>query len=80
MELILLTGAVQPTAEVLPALGLLPHQVSVLPQDAAALVEGGYRIERIVPVDQFIYSAHLEVVAVFRRSAAKARKRRPLLA
>lgn len=41
MELILLTGASQPTTEVLPALGLLPHQVSVLPQDAAALVDRG---------------------------------------
>ncbi|GAB2472889.1 response regulator transcription factor [Jatrophihabitans fulvus] len=39
MELVLLTGAVQPTAEVLPALGLLPHQVTVLPQDASALVD-----------------------------------------
>jgi DNA-binding response OmpR family regulator len=41
VELILLTGAQQPTAEVLPALGLLPHQVTVLPQDAAALVDRG---------------------------------------
>jgi DNA-binding response OmpR family regulator len=39
MELILLTAAKQPTAEVLPALGLLPHQVAVLPQDASALVD-----------------------------------------
>jgi DNA-binding response OmpR family regulator len=39
VELILLTGALQPTAEVLPALGLLPHQVSVLPQDAGVLVD-----------------------------------------
>ena len=31
MELVLLTGAVQPTTEVLPALGLLPHSVTVLP-------------------------------------------------
>ena len=41
MELILLTTAQQPTAEVLPALGLLPHQVTVLPQDASALVDRG---------------------------------------
>ena len=41
MELFLLTGAVQPTAEVLPALGLLPHHVTVLPQDASALVDRG---------------------------------------
>ncbi|MGI8677086.1 MAG: response regulator transcription factor [Jatrophihabitans sp.] len=39
MELTLLTSAVQPTAEVLPALGLLTHQVTVLPQDAGALVD-----------------------------------------
>ena len=39
MELILLTAARQPTAEVLPALGLLPHRVTVLPLDAAALVD-----------------------------------------
>jgi DNA-binding response OmpR family regulator len=39
VELILLTSAMQPTTEVLPALGLLAHQVTVLPQDAAALVD-----------------------------------------
>ena len=39
MELILLTGAQQPTTEVLPALGLLPHHVTVLPQEASALVD-----------------------------------------
>ncbi|MEO9133513.1 MAG: response regulator transcription factor [Jatrophihabitantaceae bacterium] len=39
MELILLTTASQPTAEVLPALGLLPHRVTVLPLDAGALVD-----------------------------------------
>jgi DNA-binding response OmpR family regulator len=39
MHLLLLTAARQPTAEVLPALGLLPHRVTVLPLDAAALVD-----------------------------------------
>lgn len=39
MELVLLTAAMQPTTEVLPALGLLAHRVSVLPLDAAALVD-----------------------------------------
>jgi DNA-binding response OmpR family regulator len=39
MDLTLLTAARQPTAEVLPALGLLPHRVAVLPLDAAALVD-----------------------------------------
>jgi 23S rRNA (uracil1939-C5)-methyltransferase len=31
------------------------------------LVDGGYRIERVTPVDQFRYSAHVELVAVLRR-------------
>jgi DNA-binding response OmpR family regulator len=39
VELTLLTAARQPTAEVLPSLGLLPHHVTVLPMDAAALVD-----------------------------------------
>jgi DNA-binding response OmpR family regulator len=39
MDLILLTTAMQPTAEVLPSLGLLSHRVTVLPLDAGALVD-----------------------------------------
>jgi DNA-binding response OmpR family regulator len=39
VQLVLLTGAVQPTTEVLPALGLLPHSVTVLPLDASRLVQ-----------------------------------------
>ncbi|MDT4938229.1 MAG: hypothetical protein QOG80_1900 [Pseudonocardiales bacterium] len=39
MELILLTAASQPTTEVLPALGLLSHRVTVLPLDATMLVD-----------------------------------------
>jgi DNA-binding response OmpR family regulator len=39
VELVLLTTAMQPTAEVLPALGLLSHRVTVLPLDAGALVD-----------------------------------------
>ncbi len=36
-------------------------------RDAAILVAGGYRIESVVPVDQFAWSTHVEIVAVFRR-------------
>jgi DNA-binding response OmpR family regulator len=39
MQLLLLTAASQPTTEVLPALGLLPHDVTVLPLDAGALLD-----------------------------------------
>jgi 23S rRNA (uracil1939-C5)-methyltransferase len=36
-------------------------------RDARILVDGGYRLESVSPVDQFIWSPHLELVAVFRR-------------
>ena len=38
-HLLLLTNALAPSAEVLPALGLLTHQVRVLPAEPAALVD-----------------------------------------
>jgi len=37
--LLLLTSALQPSAEVLPALGLLSHQVKVLPAEGSALLD-----------------------------------------
>ena len=38
MRLLLLTQAVEPSAEVLPALSLLPHAVRILPADATVLL------------------------------------------
>ncbi|MFA5956258.1 class I SAM-dependent RNA methyltransferase [Hyphomicrobium sp.] len=40
---------------------------ATLARDARHLIDGGYKIESVTLVDQFIYSAHVEVVAVFRR-------------
>jgi 23S rRNA (uracil1939-C5)-methyltransferase len=36
-------------------------------RDARILVDGGYRLESVTPVDQFVWSPHVEIVAVFRR-------------
>ncbi len=36
-------------------------------RDARALVEGGYRLGRVTPLDQFLWSPHVELVAAFRR-------------
>jgi 23S rRNA (uracil1939-C5)-methyltransferase len=36
-------------------------------RDARILVDGGYALERVVPVDQFVYSAATEVVGLFAR-------------
>jgi 23S rRNA (uracil1939-C5)-methyltransferase len=36
-------------------------------RDAGILVDGGYRLSRITPVDQFRYSYHVELVARFHK-------------
>lgn len=36
-------------------------------RDAVALIEGGYTLERVMPVDQFTWSDHVEVAAIFRK-------------
>lgn len=36
-------------------------------RDARILVDGGYRIGTVVPVDQFLWSSHIELVAAFTR-------------
>ncbi len=36
-------------------------------RDARILIDGGYRLTQVTPVDQFRYSAHVELVGVFER-------------
>jgi 23S rRNA (uracil1939-C5)-methyltransferase len=36
-------------------------------RDARILVDAGFRLERVTPVDQFLWSPHIELVGVFRR-------------
>lgn len=37
-------------------------------RDARALLDGGYRLEGVTPIDQFLWSAHVELVGIFRRA------------
>jgi len=37
-------------------------------RDARTLCEGGYRLDRVVPLDQFLWSPHVELFAHFTRS------------
>ncbi len=55
------------------ALSKVPKVVAVscnpatLARDARVLIDGGYRLTRVVPVDQFLFSAEIEAVATFER-------------
>jgi 23S rRNA (uracil1939-C5)-methyltransferase len=40
-----------------------------LARDAAIIADGGYAVESVTPIDQFVFSAHVEAVAVLRRTA-----------
>jgi len=42
-------------------------------RDARILVDGGYRLARVTPVDQFLYSAHVELVALLQRTDGRGR-------
>lgn len=51
-----------------PAVVAVSCNPATLARDLRTLVDGGYAIERVTPVDQFLYSPHIEAVAVLRRS------------
>ncbi|HWJ75312.1 MAG TPA: class I SAM-dependent RNA methyltransferase [Kaistia sp.] len=40
---------------------------ATLARDARILIDGGYRLTRVTPVDQFLWSSHVEVVAAFEK-------------
>jgi len=64
-------GAIEQAREIAGSAVPLVVGVSCNPEtfarDAAILLEGGYRLLEVAPVDQFVYSAHIELAAVFRR-------------
>jgi 23S rRNA (uracil1939-C5)-methyltransferase len=40
---------------------------ATLARDARILIDGGFKLERVTPIDQFLYSPHIEAVAVMHR-------------
>ncbi len=64
-------GAVAQVAELarsnVPTIVAVSCNPNTFARDAAMLVEGGYRLDRLWPVAQFRWSTHVELVASFRR-------------
>ena len=64
-------GALDQAREIAASAVPLAVGVSCNPQtfarDAAVLAAAGFRLETVLPVDQFLWSAHVELVGVFRR-------------
>jgi 23S rRNA (uracil1939-C5)-methyltransferase len=54
------------TSEV-PRILYLSCNASTFARDARIFVSGGYRLQRVVPLDQFLWSPHMELFAVFTR-------------
>jgi 23S rRNA (uracil1939-C5)-methyltransferase len=57
----------QLAASKIPTVVAVSCNVTTFARDARILVDGGYRIEGVTPVDQFRHTPHVELVARFRR-------------
>ena len=57
--------ALQLAASKIPAVVAVSCNVATFARDARILVDGGYKIEGVTPVDQFRHTPHVELVARF---------------
>jgi 23S rRNA (uracil1939-C5)-methyltransferase len=65
-------------ASALPLVVSISCNAATFARDARTLIDGGFRLESLTPLDQFRFSAHVEIAAIFRRPKRKARARRLL--
>ncbi|MCW2285650.1 23S rRNA (uracil1939-C5)-methyltransferase [Rhodoblastus acidophilus] len=62
----------------IPKIAAVSCNAQTFARDAKILVAGGYALDRVIPVDQFLYSPHVEVIGIFAK-ALRAKKKRRLL-
>ena len=64
-------GAIDQTTQIKDTKASVVVGVSCNPQtfarDARVLIDAGFRLETVTPVDQFLWSTHVELVGVFKR-------------
>jgi len=54
-----------------PAVVAVSCSVDTFARDARILMDGGYALESVTPIDQFLHSPHVEIVAAFRRAGPR---------
>lgn len=61
------TQAAELARSALPLVVAVSCDARSFARDARRLIDGGFRLEMLLPVDQFLWSAHVELAALFRR-------------
>jgi len=51
----------------IPVIASVSCNPATFARDARTLIDGGYRLESVTPLDQFLWSPHIELVGIFRR-------------
>jgi 23S rRNA (uracil1939-C5)-methyltransferase len=64
---------------VVPKIAAASCNAQTFARDAKILIAGGYTLESVIPVDQFLYSPHVEVIGIFASGLRAKRKKRRLL-
>ena len=59
--------SLQLAASKIPVVVAVSCNVATFARDARILIDGGYKIEAVTPVDQFRHTPHVELVARFVR-------------
>jgi 23S rRNA (uracil1939-C5)-methyltransferase len=65
-------------ASAVPLVVSISCNAATFARDARILIDGGFHIEAVTPLDQFRFSAHVEIATVFRRPKPKTPVRRLL--
>jgi 23S rRNA (uracil1939-C5)-methyltransferase len=58
-------------ASQVPAIIAISCNGASFARDARLLIDGGFALESVTPIDQFRFSPHLEIAAIFRRPRAR---------